>query len=83
MIEVQVTDVLRRAGTRCTLPGCCGTGATAEKLAGAAKAEAGGSLTEVDIPKRVMDNARSFGVALTRAQRLAGTPTPGPGRQSS
>jgi phosphoenolpyruvate---glycerone phosphotransferase subunit DhaK len=68
--DCAVQDSLYTAGRR-------GTGATvlAEKLAGA-KAEAGGSLTEVaDIAKRVNDNARSFGVALTScATPASGTP---------
>ena len=68
--DVAVEDSLYTAGRR-------GTGATvlAEKLAGA-RAEAGGTLAEVaDVAKRVNDNARSFGVALTScATPASGTP---------
>jgi dihydroxyacetone kinase-like protein len=68
--DVAVKDSLYTAGRR-------GTGATvlAEKLAGA-RAEDGGSLSEVaDIVKRVNENARSFGVALTScATPSSGTP---------
>jgi phosphoenolpyruvate---glycerone phosphotransferase subunit DhaK len=69
--DVAVEDSLYTAGRR-------GTGATvlAEKIAGA-KAEAGGSLPEVAaIARRVNEQARSFGVALTScATPAAGTPT--------
>jgi phosphoenolpyruvate---glycerone phosphotransferase subunit DhaK len=69
--DVAVEDSLYTAGRR-------GTGATvlAEKIAGA-KAEAGGSLAEVaGIARKVNDQARSFGVALTScATPSSGTPT--------
>jgi dihydroxyacetone kinase-like protein len=69
--DVAVEDSLYTAGRR-------GTGATvlAEKIAGA-KAEAGGSLAEVAaVARKVNDQARSFGVALTScATPAAGTPT--------
>lgn len=69
--DVAVEDSLYTAGRR-------GTGATvlAEKIAGA-KAEAGGSLAEVaGIARKVNEQARSFGVALTScATPAAGTPT--------
>ena len=69
--DVAVEDSLYTAGRR-------GTGATvlAEKIAGA-KAEAGGSLAEVAaVARKVNDQARSFGVALTScATPDAGTPT--------
>jgi dihydroxyacetone kinase-like protein len=69
--DVAVEDSTWTAGRR-------GTGATvlAEKIAGA-KAEAGGSLAEVAaIARRVNEQARSFGVALTScATPDAGTPT--------
>jgi dihydroxyacetone kinase-like protein len=69
--DVAVEDSLYTAGRR-------GTGATVllEKIAGA-KAEAGGSLAEVAaVARRVNDQARSFGVALTScATPAAGTPT--------
>ena len=58
--DVAVEDSLYTAGRR-------GTGATVllEKIAGA-KAEAGGSLAEVTaVARKVNDQARSFGVALT------------------
>ena len=58
--DVAVEDSLYTAGRR-------GTGATVlvEKIAGA-KAEAGGSLAEVAaVARKVNDQARSFGVALT------------------
>jgi dihydroxyacetone kinase-like protein len=67
--DVAVEDSLYTAGRR-------GTGATVllEKIAGA-KAEAGGSLAEVTaIAKKVNDQARSFGVALTSCA----TPGSGP-----
>jgi dihydroxyacetone kinase-like protein len=69
--DVAVEDSLYTAGRR-------GTGATvlAEKIAGA-KAEAGGSLAEVaGVARKVNEQARSFGVALTScATPAAGTPT--------
>jgi len=69
--DVAVEDSLYTAGRR-------GTGATVllEKIAGA-KAEAGGSLAEVAaVARKVNDQARSFGVALTScATPAAGTPT--------
>ncbi len=69
--DVAVEDSTWTAGRR-------GTGATvlAEKIAGA-KAEAGGSLAEVaGIARKVNEQARSFGVALTScATPDAGTPT--------
>ena len=69
--DVAVEDSLYTAGRR-------GTGATVllEKIAGA-KAEAGGSLAEVTaVARKVNDQARSFGVALTScATPDAGTPT--------
>ncbi len=69
--DVAVEDSLYTAGRR-------GTGATvlAEKIAGA-KAEAGGSLADVaGIARKVNEQARSFGVALTScATPAAGTPT--------
>jgi dihydroxyacetone kinase-like protein len=69
--DVAVEDSLYTAGRR-------GTGATvlAEKIAGA-KAEAGGSLAEVAaVARKVNEQARSFGVALTScATPAAGTPT--------
>jgi dihydroxyacetone kinase-like protein len=68
--DVAVEDSLYTAGRR-------GTGATvlAEKIAGA-KAEAGGSLSEVaGIARKVDDKARSFGIALTScATPDSGTP---------
>jgi phosphoenolpyruvate---glycerone phosphotransferase subunit DhaK len=68
--DVAVQDSLYTAGRR-------GTGATvlAEKMAGA-KAEAGGSLSEVaGICAKVNENARSFGIALTScATPSSGTP---------
>jgi dihydroxyacetone kinase-like protein len=68
--DAAVEDSLYTAGRR-------GTGATvlAEKIAGA-KAEAGGSLAEVAaVARRVNEQARSFGVALTScATPAAGTP---------
>jgi phosphoenolpyruvate---glycerone phosphotransferase subunit DhaK len=68
--DVAVQDSLYTAGRR-------GTGATvlAEKIAGA-KAEAGGSLSEVaGICAKVNENARSFGIALTScATPSSGTP---------
>jgi dihydroxyacetone kinase-like protein len=67
--DVAVEDSLYTAGRR-------GTGATVllEKIAGA-KAESGGSLAEVTaIAKKVNDQARSFGVALTSCA----TPGSGP-----
>ena len=69
--DVAVEDSLYTAGRR-------GTGATVllEKIAGA-KAEAGRSLAEVAaVARKVNDQARSFGVALTScATPAAGTPT--------
>jgi dihydroxyacetone kinase-like protein len=69
--DVAVEDSLYTAGRR-------GVGVTvlAEKIAGA-KAEAGGSLAEVAaIARRVNENGRSFGVALTSCVTpAAGTPT--------
>jgi dihydroxyacetone kinase-like protein len=68
--DVAVEDSLYTAGRR-------GTGATVllEKIAGA-KAEAGGSLADVvAVAKKVNDQARSFGVALTSGS----TPGSGPG----
>jgi dihydroxyacetone kinase-like protein len=69
--DVAVEDSLYTAGRR-------GTGATVlvEKIAGA-KAEAGGSLAEVAaVARKVNDQARSFGVALTScATPAAGSPT--------
>jgi phosphoenolpyruvate---glycerone phosphotransferase subunit DhaK len=68
---VAVEDSLYTAGRR-------GVGVTvlAEKIAGA-KAEAGGSLAEVAaVARRVNENGRSFGVALTScATPAAGAPT--------
>jgi dihydroxyacetone kinase-like protein len=68
--DVAVEDSLYTAGRR-------GTGATvlAEKIAGA-KAEAGGSLGEVaGLTRKVDDQARSFGIALTScATPESGTP---------
>jgi dihydroxyacetone kinase-like protein len=68
--DVAVQDSLYTAGRR-------GTGATvlAEKIAGA-KAEAGGSLSEVaGVCAKVNENARSFGIALTScATPSSGTP---------
>jgi dihydroxyacetone kinase-like protein len=68
--DVAVQDSLYTAGRR-------GTGATvlAEKMAGA-KAEAGGSLAEVaGICRKVNEQGRSFGVALTScATPSSGTP---------
>jgi dihydroxyacetone kinase-like protein len=68
--DVAVQDSLYTAGRR-------GTGATvlAEKMAGA-KAEAGGSLSEVaGVCAKVNENARSFGIALTScATPSSGTP---------
>jgi dihydroxyacetone kinase-like protein len=69
--DVAVEDSLYTAGRR-------GVGVTvlAEKLAGA-KAEAGGSLSEVAaVARKANENARSFGVALTSCVTPgAGTPT--------
>jgi dihydroxyacetone kinase-like protein len=69
--DVAVEDSLYTAGRR-------GVGVTvlAEKIAGA-KAEAGGSLQEVaGIARKVNENGRSFGVALTScATPAAGSPT--------
>jgi phosphoenolpyruvate---glycerone phosphotransferase subunit DhaK len=69
--DVAVEDSLYTAGRR-------GVGVTvlAEKIAGA-KAEAGGSLSEVAaIARKVNDNGRSFGVAFTSAWTPASsTPT--------
>jgi phosphoenolpyruvate---glycerone phosphotransferase subunit DhaK len=69
--DVAVEDSLYTAGRR-------GTGVTVlvEKIAGA-KAEAGGSLAEVAaVARKVNENGRSFGVALTScATPAAGTPT--------
>ena len=68
--DVAVEDSLYTAGRR-------GTGATVllEKIAGA-KAEAGGSLGEVtSIAKKVNDQARSFGVALTSCATPGSGPT--------
>src|SRR6188472_2933700 len=69
--DVAVEDSLYTAGRR-------GVGVTvlAEKIAGA-KAEAGGSLAEVAaVARKVNDNGRSFGVALTSCVTpAAGSPT--------
>jgi phosphoenolpyruvate---glycerone phosphotransferase subunit DhaK len=69
--DVAVEDSLYTAGRR-------GVGVTvlAEKIAGA-KAEAGGSLQEVaEVARKVNENGRSFGVALTScATPAAGGPT--------
>jgi dihydroxyacetone kinase-like protein len=68
--DVAVEDSLYTAGRR-------GTGATVlvEKIAGA-KAEAGGSLAEVTaVGRRVNDQARSFGVALTSCATPGSAPT--------
>src|SRR5690348_3694974 len=69
--DVAVEDSTWTAGRR-------GTGVTVllEKIAGA-KAEAGGSLAEVSaVARRVNEQGRSFGVALTScATPAAGTPT--------
>jgi phosphoenolpyruvate---glycerone phosphotransferase subunit DhaK len=68
--DVAVEDSLYTAGRR-------GTGATVllEKIAGA-KAEAGGSLAEVTaVAKKVNDQARSFGVALTSCATPGSGPT--------
>jgi dihydroxyacetone kinase-like protein len=68
--DVAVEDSLYTAGRR-------GTGATVllEKIAGA-KAEAGGSLAEVTaIAKKVNEQARSFGVALTSCATPGSAPT--------
>jgi dihydroxyacetone kinase-like protein len=69
--DVAVEDSLYTAGRR-------GVGATvlAEKLSGA-KAEAGGSLTQVAaVARKANESARSFGVALTSCVTpAAGTPT--------
>ncbi len=69
--DVAVQDSLYTAGRR-------GVGVTVlvEKIAGA-KAEAGGSLTEVAaVARKVNERGRSFGVALTScATPAAGTPT--------
>jgi phosphoenolpyruvate---glycerone phosphotransferase subunit DhaK len=68
--DVAVEDSLYTAGRR-------GTGATVllEKIAGA-KAEAGGSLAEVTaVAKKVNDQARSFGVALTSCATPGSAPT--------
>jgi phosphoenolpyruvate---glycerone phosphotransferase subunit DhaK len=68
--DVAVEDSLYTAGRR-------GTGATVlvEKIAGA-KAEAGGSLAEVAaIGRKVNDQARSFGVALTSCATPGSAPT--------
>jgi dihydroxyacetone kinase-like protein len=65
-----VEDSLYTAGRR-------GTGATVllEKIAGA-KAEAGGSLAEVaGVARKVNDQARSFGVALTSCATPGSAPT--------
>jgi dihydroxyacetone kinase-like protein len=68
--DVAVEDSLYTAGRR-------GTGATVllEKIAGA-KAEAGGSLAEVAaVARKVNDQARSFGVALTSCATPGSAPT--------
>ena len=68
--DVAVEDSLYTAGRR-------GTGATVllEKIAGA-KAEAGGSLAEVaGVARKVNDQARSFGVALTSCATPGSAPT--------
>ena len=68
--DVAVEDSLYTAGRR-------GTGATVllEKIAGA-KAEAGGSLAEVAaVARKVNDQARSFGVALTSCATPGSGPT--------
>ena len=68
--DVAVEDSLYTAGRR-------GTGATVlvEKIAGA-KAEAGGSLAEVAaVARKVNDQARSFGVALTSCASPGAGPT--------
>ena len=68
--DVAVEDSLYTAGRR-------GTGATVlvEKIAGA-KAEAGGSLAEVAaVGRKVNDQARSFGVALTSCATPGSAPT--------
>jgi dihydroxyacetone kinase-like protein len=68
--DVAVEDSLYTAGRR-------GTGATVlvEKIAGA-KAEAGGSLIEVAaVGRKVNDQARSFGVALTSCATPGSAPT--------
>jgi dihydroxyacetone kinase-like protein len=68
--DVAVEDSLYTAGRR-------GTGATVllEKIAGA-KAEAGGSLADVTaVAKKVNDQARSFGVALTSCATPGSAPT--------
>jgi dihydroxyacetone kinase-like protein len=68
--DVAVEDSLYTAGRR-------GTGATVlvEKIAGA-KAEAGGSLGEVAaVGRKVNDQARSFGVALTSCATPGSAPT--------
>jgi phosphoenolpyruvate---glycerone phosphotransferase subunit DhaK len=68
--DVAVEDSLYTAGRR-------GTGATVlvEKIAGA-KAEAGGSLTDVAaVGRKVNDQARSFGVALTSCATPGSAPT--------
>jgi dihydroxyacetone kinase-like protein len=68
--DVAVEDSLYTAGRR-------GTGATVlvEKIAGA-KAEAGGSLAEVTaVGRKVNDQARSFGVALTSCATPGSAPT--------
>jgi len=68
--DVAVEDSLYTAGRR-------GTGATVllEKIAGA-RAEAGGSLAEVaGVARKVNDQARSFGVALTSCATPGSAPT--------
>jgi len=68
--DVAVEDSLYTAGRR-------GTGATVlvEKIAGA-KAEAGGTLAEVAaVARKVNDQARSFGVALTSCATPGSGPT--------
>ena len=68
--DVAVEDSLYTAGRR-------GTGATVlvEKIAGA-RAEAGGSLAEVAaVGRKVNDQARSFGVALTSCATPGSAPT--------
>jgi dihydroxyacetone kinase-like protein len=68
--DVAVEDSLYTAGRR-------GTGATVllEKIAGAT-AEAGGSLAEVaGVARKVNDQARSFGVALTSCATPGSAPT--------
>jgi len=68
--DVAVEDSLYTAGRR-------GTGATVlvEKIAGA-KAEAGGSLAEVAaVGRKVNEQARSFGVALTSCATPGSAPT--------